>query len=179
MALKSTIYKAALNLADIDRQVYGDYPLTLACHPSETEARMMLRLLAFALNAHQHLEFGRGISTDEEPDLWRRTLDDRIELWIDLGNPDEQRIRKAMGRAESVLIYAYGDRSTPVWWSKLPDRVRQHDKLSVYQVGDDELNALAGMASSNMNLQCSISEGIAFVSNEQGHNLQLQPAALN
>ena len=99
MALKSTIYKAKLNVTDMDRHVYQEFPLTIACHPSETELRMMLRVLAFAMHADARLEFGRGISTDNEPDLWQKSLTDDIELWIDLGAPDESRIRKACGRA--------------------------------------------------------------------------------
>ena len=111
MALKSTIYKAKLNVTDMDRQVYQEFPLTIACHPSETEARMMLRILAFALHADERLEFGRGISTDSEPDLWQKSLSDDVELWIDLGTPDESRLRKASGRAERVKLFVYGDRS--------------------------------------------------------------------
>ena len=95
MALKATIYKAAVQVADIDRGYYADHELTLARHPSETEPRLMLRLLAFALNAAEGLEFGRGISTDDEPDLWQRDATGRILHWIDLGLPDERRLRRA------------------------------------------------------------------------------------
>ena len=111
MAAKSTIYKAQLNVADMDRQVYDTFPLTIACHPSETEARMMLRIVCFALHADPNLLFGRGISTDNEPDLWQRSLSNDIQLWIDLGTPDESRIREASGRAGRVLLYVYGDRA--------------------------------------------------------------------
>ena len=111
MALKATIYKAAVQVADIDRGYYADHELTLARHPSETEPRLMLRLLAFALNAAEGLEFGRGISTDDEPDLWQRDATGRILHWIDLGLPDERRLRRAAGRADRVTLYAYGRRS--------------------------------------------------------------------
>ena len=158
MALKSSIYKAKLSVTDMDRHVYEEFPLTIACHPSETQARMMLRILAFAMHADQRLEFGRGISTDNEPDLWQKSLSDDIELWMDLGTPDESRIRKASGRAEKVVLYAYGDRSASVWWSKQEAAFKRFNNLSVVQISDDSLNALAGLAASNMALQCVIED---------------------
>ena len=159
MALKSSIYKAKLNVTDMDRHVYQEFPLTIACHPSETEARMMLRILAFAMHANERLEFGRGISTDNEPDLWQKSLSDDIELWIDLGAPDESLIRKASGRAKKVILYAYGDRSASVWWSKQERAFKRFSNLRVVQISDDSLNALAELASSNMSLQCVIEDG--------------------
>src|SRR6185295_12969669 len=116
MALKSTIFKAEISVADIDRGYYRDHALTIARHPSETDERMMLRLLAFALHADDALEFGRGISTDDEPDLWRRDLTGAIKAWIDVGLPDEREVRKACGRADQVHILAYGGRAVDLWW---------------------------------------------------------------
>jgi uncharacterized protein YaeQ len=98
MALKATVVKAELQVSDMDRHYYASHNLTLAQHPSETDERLMVRLLAFALNADERLEFGKGLSSDDEPDLWRRDYTGDIELWIDLGQPDESRIRKASGR---------------------------------------------------------------------------------
>ena len=115
MALKSTIYKADCQISDIDRGYYQPHYLTIALHPSETEERMMVRLLAFVLNAHEHLQFSKGLSTDDEPDLWKKSLTGDIELWIDAGMPDEKRIRKASNRADKVIIYTYGGRNN-VWW---------------------------------------------------------------
>src|SRR5258708_39391271 len=107
MALKATIFKAELHIADMERGYYQDHSLTVARHPSETDERMMVRLLAFALNADATLAFGAGLSTDDEPDLWRKDLTGSIETWIDVGLPDEKRIRKACGRAAEVLVYSY------------------------------------------------------------------------
>ena len=178
MALKATIYKATLNVTDMVRHVYEEFPLTIACHPSETEARMMLRLLAFALHADEQLQFGRGISTDDEPDLWQKSLTGDIELWIDLGMPDESRIRKACGRARQVLLMVYGDRSAAVWWPKQAPSLARFSNLQVVQVTDESLQALAELASSNMALQCVIDEGqVSFSSS--GHdalvNIELLP----
>ena len=167
MALKSTIYKAKLNVTDMDRHVYQEFPLTIACHPSETELRMMLRILAFAMHACERLEFGRGISTDNEPDLWQKSLTDDIELWIDLGTPEESRIRKACGRAHRVVLYAYGDRSVPVWWSKQEAALKRFDNLRVVQISDDSLKALSTLASSNMSLQSVIEEGQVIFSSAE------------
>ena len=106
MALKATIFKADLQIADMDRHYYGDHALTIARHPSETDERMMVRLLAFALHAHDMLAFGRGLSADDEPDLWQKDLTGAIDLWIDVGQPDEKRMLKACGRSSRVVVYS-------------------------------------------------------------------------
>ena len=111
MALKATVHKAELQVSDMDRHYYASHNLMLAQHPSETDQRLMVRLLVFALFADERLEFGRGISTDDEPDLWRKSLTGEIEQWIELGQPDESRIRKACGRAREVVLVGYGGRS--------------------------------------------------------------------
>src|SRR5680860_958910 len=117
MALKATIFKATLNIADMDRHYYADHQLTLAQHPSENDERMMIRLLAFALNAREGLEFTKGLSTDDEPELWQKSLSDEIELWIELGLPDESRLRKACNRSKQVILYTPygGTRTSPNW----------------------------------------------------------------
>lgn len=115
MALKATICKAELQIADMDRNYYHDHVLTVARHASETGERMMVRLLAFALHAHEALTFGKGLSADDEPDLWQKDLTGNIETWIDVGLPDEKRVRKACGRARQVYIYNYGGRSAGIW----------------------------------------------------------------
>ena len=166
MALKSTIYKARPNIADMDRQVYGDFPLTLARHPSETDERMMLRLLAWALHADELLEFGRGISTDDEPDLWRKSLTGDIEMWIELGAPDPERLRKACGRADSVILYAYGDRAIPVWWDKHANSLSRLERLQVWQVPDQCMQELTELAAATMQLQCTIEGGEAWLSGD-------------
>ena len=159
MAIKSSIYKAQLSVTDMDRHVYDTFPLTIACHPSETEARMMLRIVCFAIHADPNLVFGRGISTDNEPDLWQRSLSNDIELWIDLGTPDESRIRKASGRAERVLLYVYGDRSVAVWWAKNEAALKRFSNVSVVQISDESMQAMAALASSNMSRQGMIEDG--------------------
>jgi uncharacterized protein YaeQ len=125
---------------------------------------MMLRLLAFALHASEDLEFGRGISTDEEPDLWRKSLTGEIELWIELGTPDPERLRKACGRAQKVVLYCYGDRSTPVWWAKHEKALERFDKLRIYSVDDAGCDALAALAESGSQIQCTIESGEAWLS---------------
>ncbi len=177
MALKSEVYKFALNVADMDRQVYGDFSLTVARHPSETESRMMLRVLAFGLNADDRLEFGRGISTDDEPDLWRKALTGDIEQWIELGTPDPDRLRKACGRAEQVLLYCYGDRATPVWWEKHEAALQRLDRLTVLQIDDATCSSLADLARSGLELQCTIDGGAAWLS-AGDTSLQVSPIEL-
>ena len=177
MALKASVARLKLQLADLDRQLYRDFPLTLARHPSETAARMMLRVLAFALHADEQLAFGRGISTDEDPDLWQKNLDGTIDSWIELGTPAPERLKRACGRAQRVTLYAYGDRAVPVWWSRHQAALERLDRLSVMQVGDGAMQALAGAFQPGMILQCTISEGGAMLSWDQG-SLIITPTAL-
>ena len=177
MALKSTVYKAALNVADIDRNLYADFGLTLARHPSETEQRMMLRLVAFALHADDALTFGKGISTDDEPDLWLKSLTGDIELWIELGTPEPDRIKKACGRAAQVVVYTYGDRSAPIWWNKHARVLGRLKNLRVLHVPDEQCQALAALASSNMSVQCTLDGGEVWVSVGES-SVQIAPQEL-
>jgi uncharacterized protein YaeQ len=163
MALKSTICKAELVVADIDRGYYGDHALTLARHPSETDERMMVRLLAFALHAHDRLEFGRGLSADDEPDLWRRDLTGVIEQWIDVGLPDEREVRKACGRARQVNVLAYGGRGVDLWWQAARARLERQDRLAVSELPADASRTLAQLARRSMQLQVTIQESNVLV----------------
>jgi uncharacterized protein YaeQ len=159
MAPKSTIYKAELQLSDMDRHYYATHALTLAQHPSETEERLMVRLLAFALHADDALEFGRGLSSDDEPDLWRKSLSGEIELWIDLGQPDESRIRKACGRAREVVVVNYSGRSADIWWDKHGAALSRIGNLTVLDIGSATVAALAALASRTMRLQGMVQDG--------------------
>lgn len=159
MALKATIFKAQLQIADIERHYYQDHTLTIARHPSETDERMMVRVLVFALHAHDRLQLTKGISADDEPDLWQKSLTDDIELWIDLGQPDEKRIRKACGRARRVFIYTYAQRGARVWWQQIAEQLQRFDNLSVFNIPDAAVAELARLAQRTMQLQCTIQEG--------------------
>lgn len=163
MALKSTIHKAELQVSDMDRGYYGSHSLTLARHPSETDERMMLRVLVFALHAHERLEFGKGLSDTDEPDLWQKDLTGLIEHWIQLGQPDEKNLLRACGKAGQVHVYPYGNGAGP-WWAgaeaKL-ERARNLQVRRVVTVGDE---ALATLAQRNMELQVTIQEGQVWLS---------------
>lgn len=158
MALKATIFKAALQIADMDRNYYREHALTIARHPSETDERMMVRLLAYALHASESLAFGKGLSTDDEPDLWQKDLTGAIELWIDVGLPDEKRIRRACGRARQVVIYSYGGHGAAIWWDQNAGKLARCDNLSVVSVPAAASQALATLARRNMQLHCTIQE---------------------
>ena len=165
MALKSTIFKAALRVADMGRNYYADHALTIARHPSETDERMMVRVLAFALHADPALAFANGISGDEEPDLWQRDLTGAIRLWIDVGQPDEKLVRKACGRARDVVVYTYG-RGADLWWSRAePDLLRTRN-LTVVGVPVVTSEALGRLARRTMQLQCTIQDGHVWLSDE-------------
>jgi uncharacterized protein YaeQ len=177
MALKATIFKAVLQIADMDRPYYGDHTLTIARHPSETDERMMVRLLAFALHAHAALSFGRGLSTDDEPDLWQKDLTGSIESWIDVGLPDEKRIRRACGRARQVFIYSYGGRGAELWWDQVSAKLGQAKNLSVIGLPAVSTQALAKFTLRNMQLQFTIQEGQIWIS-DKDRVFELGPVTL-
>jgi uncharacterized protein YaeQ len=158
MALKATVYKADLQISDMDRHYYASHALTLAQHPSETDARLMVRLLAFGLFADERLAFGRGLSTDDEPDLWRRSLTGEIEQWIELGQPDESRIRKACGRAREVIVVGYSGRGFGLWWDKNAPALARNGNLTVLELPAGTAEALAALLGRGMNLQCLIQD---------------------
>ncbi|MDX1302951.1 YaeQ family protein [Photobacterium sp.] len=168
MAQKATIYKAHINIADLDRHVYLDMNHTIACHPSETLQRMMLRLLAWGLNADENLTFTKGVSSADEPDLWRKSLSDEMELWIDLGLPDEKRIRKASNKSKQVIIFAYGDRAAPIWWQQNKIKINQFDNVSVVYINDETLAELEALIERSMQLQLTIEGEQAWLSTNMG-----------
>ncbi|MCY7354891.1 MAG: YaeQ family protein [Lysobacter sp.] len=159
MSLKSTVFKAELQISDMDRNYYATHALTLARHPSETDERMMVRLLAFALYADDQLAFGRGLSSDEDPDLWRKSLTGEIELWIDLGQPDESRIRKACGRAQQVVIVNYSGNAADIWWNKNSAALLRNGNLTVLDIAATTVDELAAIADRGMRLQCMVQDG--------------------
>lgn len=166
MALKATIFKAELQIADMDRNYYHDHVLTLARHPSETDERMMVRLLAFALHADEAMAFGQGLSTDDEPDLWQKDLTGAIECWIDVGLPDEKLIRKACGRARKVFVYTYGGRGADIWWNQNGGKFERLENLGIMNLPLQTSQALAGLAQRNMQLQCTIQDGQVWLSDK-------------
>mgnify|MGYP003471520069 CR=1 FL=1 len=164
MAIKATVFKANLQIADMERHYYQDHALTLARHPSETDERMMVRLLAFALHAHEYLEFGQGMTADDEADLWQKDLTGAIELWIDVGLPDEKLVRKACGRANQVMVYCYGGRTAEMWYAQNRSQFERQKNLTVISLLPEGTRALATMAQRTMQLQCTIQDGQVWLS---------------
>jgi uncharacterized protein YaeQ len=159
MALNATIYKVELQISDMDRHYYATHALTLARHPSETEERLMVRLLAFALYADDRLEFGKGLSDEDEPALWRKAYTDEIELWIELGQPDESRIRKACGRSRQVVVIGYGGNAAEIWWSKIGSALARNRNLTVLDIPVQTVTELVALLQRGMRLQCLIQDG--------------------
>jgi uncharacterized protein YaeQ len=164
MALTATIFKAELQISDMDRNYYGEHLLTLARHPSETDERMMVRLLAFALNADENLTFTPGMGVDDQPDLWQKSLSDEIELWIDVGLPEEKRVRKACNRSQKVCLYLYGSRAAEPWWQKNEGKLKRFHNLSVVQIPDVTCSEMADLVERNMQLQCTVQDGDIYLS---------------
>lgn len=158
MALKATIYKANIELADMDRNYYDSLHLTIAQHPSETPQRLMVRILAFILNAHEDLQFGKGVSDENEAAIWQKNYSDEIELWIELGQLDEKRLKKASNQAKLVKLYSYGS-SAMTWWNQTESALKKFDRLSVELFEQETCDALVKLLSRNMEFQCSIQDG--------------------
>ncbi|MGH1578453.1 YaeQ family protein [Planktotalea sp.] len=163
MAQKSTIYKVELSVSDMDRHYYETHKLTIAKHPSETDERLMVRLLAYALNAHEHLEMTKGLSTDDEPDIWQKSLSGELELWIALGLPSEKIVRQSCGKSKDVIVYAYGS-TAEMWWDKIKNATTRFDNLKVVNLVESETRALADLAARSMQMQINIQEGEVMVS---------------
>ncbi|PSL15836.1 uncharacterized protein YaeQ [Marinobacterium halophilum] len=166
MAQNATVCRVHLQLADMDRHHYADYTHTLAQHPSETEERLMMRLLAFMLRADERLEFTRGLCVDDEPDLWRKSYSGEVELWIEVGLPSDKRIRKACNRSSQVLVLAYGsDQAVTPWWDGIKGNVHRFDNLEVIRIPAQQSQALAALVERGMHLQVTIEDGQVWVSN--------------
>ena len=182
MALKATIYKAALQLSDMDRNVYGEHALTIARHPSETDERMMIRVLAFALNVPGSndggaLELAKSLWDTDEPDLWQRDLTGQILQWIDVGQPDERRIMRSAPRAERVSVYSFSS-STAVWWKGIETKITRARNVAVWQIEAAQSQALAALAQRGMQLQVSVQDGTAYIG--QGEQaVEITPIRLN
>ena len=181
MALKATIYKANIQLADMDRNVYGDHSATIARHPSETDERMMMRLLAFALNVpadnHQGaLEFAKSLWDTDEPDLWQKDLTGQILHWIEVGQPDEKRLMKASPRSDRLTVFSF-THSTPIWWNGIANKVSRARNLVVWQVPAEQSQALAGLAQRGMQLQVTVQDGTVWVGDGQ-RSVEVSPVRL-
>ncbi len=181
MALKATIYKVNLQIADMDRALYVDHALTLALHPSETEERLMNRLLAFALQVPRDdndgaLAFARGLSDTDEPDLWQHSLDGSLRHWLEVGQPDDRRLIRACGRADRVTLYTYGP-SVAVWWAAIESKLTRLRNLSVWQIPAAQSQALTALAQRSMQLQCTVQDGQVWMG-EGERSVELTPTPL-
>lgn len=171
MAAGSTIYKVQLGISDMDRNYYETHEITIAQHPSETDERLMIRLAAFVLNASDRLIITPGIGSDEEPDLWEKNYGGEIQLWIDLGQVDEKRLRKACGRSERVIVYTYNTKSAVAWWRQNESTFARFKNLSVIHL---HAQGLEKLCQRSMRLQCNLSDGELTFHAEQGEVLITQ-----
>ena len=178
MALSATIFKADLSISDMDRNYYADHQLTLARHPSETDERMMVRLLAFALHANERLGFTKGLCDDEEPDLWQKSYSGEIELWIDVGLPDERRVRKACNRAVQTYLYLYGGRAAELWWQRNSDKLSRFANLAVLEIPEAASAGLVSLVQRSMQLQYTVQDGEIWVSGD-GLTVTVTPLVRN
>jgi uncharacterized protein YaeQ len=182
MAIKATIFKANLQIADMDRNVYVDHAVTIARHPSETDERMMIRLLALALNLpadidHGTLELAKDLWETDEPALWHKDLTGEIKHWIDVGQPDEKRLLRASGRADRVSVLSYSA-STPIWWAGIANKVARANNIEAWQIDVAQSQALAHLAQRTMQLQLSVQDGTCWLGDGQS-SIEITPLRLN
>ena len=164
MAQKATIYKVELSVSDMDRHYYETHKLTLAKHPSETDERLMVRILAFSLNAHEQLEMTKGLSTDDEPDIWQKSLSGELNLWVALGLPSEKVLRQSCGKASKVIAYSYGGRTAEMWWEKIKSSTIRFDNLRVMNLAEKDTRDLGELAHRSMQVQVNIQDGEVMIS---------------
>ncbi len=163
MAQNATIYKIELSVSDMDRHYYETHKLTVARHPSETDERLMVRIVAFALNAHENLEMGKGISTDDEPDIWKKSLSGELNVWVALGLPKEKVMRQSCSKADKVIVYPYGGKVAEIWWDKIRASTMRFDNLQVISFSEKDTVELAKLANRTMKVQINIQDGEVMV----------------
>lgn len=181
MALKATIYKAQIQFSDLDHNVYSEHSATIARHPSETDERLLVRLLAFALNAtvdrdEGPLEFAKDMWEPDEPSLWQKDPTGRIMHWIDVGQPDEKRLLRTSARVERISVYSFSS-STPIWWKELEPRLTRMVNLTVWQIPSAQSAALAALAQRAMKLQVTVQDGAIWV-DDGGTSVEVTPVRL-
>lgn len=174
MALSSTIYKVELQISDLNRHYYETHSLTVALHPSETELRMMARILVFALNASESLEFTKGLSTDDVPDLWNKTLTGDIQHWIEVGQPSTRRVKKACGQASGVSIYTFSGHRSEVWWKQNQPELAKRENLSVVNLPANQIGELVNCLARTMQLQCTVQDDLVWIGDPE-NSIEIKP----
>ncbi len=177
MALGATVCKAFIDVSDIDRGYYESRSITIAQHPSETPARMMVRLLAWVLFAGDKTEFGRGLSTEGEPAVYETNDAGDIARWIEVGCPDIKTLRKAAGKSEDVVVLAYDEARIEPWWQSRKGDMSKIDKLSVRWISDTDLEKLADMAGRNMKFAATVQDGVVWLADDS-HNIEIEVMTL-
>tara|TARA_B100001964_G_scaffold243892_1_gene323350 strand:+ start:5534 stop:6100 length:567 start_codon:yes stop_codon:yes gene_type:complete len=166
VALKPTIYKFNISLSDLNRDHYETLNLTVARHPSETIERMIVRVLAYCINADEQLEFTKGVSAVDEPDLWLHTLDGQLGTWIDVGEPAVERIKKATRLTRDVKVYSFNSKS-PIWWQQSKEKINKLN-VSIFQLSCESVQALAALVQRTMSLSVTITDSSAFIATDRG-----------
>ncbi|WP_293266559.1 YaeQ family protein [Neptunomonas sp.] len=166
MAHKPTIYKVELQLVDMNRDIYTSCKLTLAQHPSETLERMMIRLMVFGLNYHEDLQFSRGLSATDEPDIWECSLDGQVNHWIEVGQATPERIRKAISRSPKISLYAFG-READIWWARAQDAFRDLPRVDVWQFNAEESAKLSDLIERTVSITMTITGAEIFLNKDE------------
>ena len=176
MALKATVFKINLDISNIETHYYQTHSLTIARHPSETNERLVIRLVAFALNANEQLSFTKGLSTPDTPDLWQLSLSEEIEHWIDVGRPSEEHLRKAASKSEFVSVYCYGENQADIWWEAIENKLSRFSNMRIFRIDEKPLLPLTEHLSRSMDIQCTIDDTSLWLNfnNDNGDNISIE-----
>ncbi|TEW47870.1 YaeQ family protein [Psychromonas algicola] len=166
MALKPTIFKMNINVSDLDNDVYETIVLTVAQHPSETTERMVTRILAYVLNNQEFLSFTTGLSEADDPDIWAKNYSDEFLLWVDVGEPAFDRIKKAARQAKVAKVYTFNTKSG-VWW-KQSQKDFATIKAEVYQFEFEQIQQFAALVERTMDFSITITDGVFYIAANKG-----------
>ena len=164
MAQNATLHNVAVSIADMDQHYYADHALTVVQHPSEQYERMMLRVIAFIFHAQQDPSFTRGLSEENEPELWKIELDERVSLWVDIGLPDAKRLQKAAKRCPEVAVYHYQSQGADKWWEQNKRALAVHNNLSVFAINPEAGDLLASLVERRMAISVTVQDGEMLLS---------------
>lgn len=173
MAKGSRIYKVKLFISDIDRNCYEQLELTVAQHPSESDERLLARLLAFGLEYESGLAFGGGVSSTDQAPIWLRNDYEEVQHWIEIGQPDPDRLAKLNKRQPRLTLYTYGANAHR-WWHQHSPNLSKLQRLKAVQLDYDALQTLVSAMTSGFELQLNRQDEVLYLGlNDQQAEMQL------
>jgi uncharacterized protein YaeQ len=161
LALTATIYNFDITLADVDRNVYEELALRIACHPSESPEYLVTRVLAYCLEYTEGIAFGRGISEPDDPPIAVRDLTGALRCWIEIGSPDAARLHKASKASPRTVVYTHKD--PRILLRQLAgERIHRAEQLEIYAVDRDLIDGLVALLDRRVALGVSVTDRMVY-----------------